>query len=89
MNYLSPVERAHRPTTGSSKAHASGPERCPLSGKELPIPNVRFHGESWRRVSGRATEIAETMFMTHLYGPARIASRNDDLEVIGLALSCP
>ena len=34
-------------------------------GTELPIPNVRFHGESWR-VSGRATEIAETTFMTHL-----------------------
>ena len=34
-------------------------------GTELPIPSVRFHGESWR-VSGRATEIAETTFMTHL-----------------------
>ena len=34
-------------------------------GTELPIPSVRFHGESWR-VSGRATEIAETTFMTPL-----------------------
>jgi hypothetical protein len=32
-------------------------------GTNLPIRNVRFHGESWR-VSGRATEIAETTFMT-------------------------
>jgi putative ABC transport system substrate-binding protein len=35
----------------------------------LPIRNVRFHGESWR-VSGRATEIVETTFMTQMYGPA-------------------
>jgi hypothetical protein len=27
-------------------------------GTNLPIRNVRFHGESWR-VSGRATEIAK------------------------------
>ena len=32
-------------------------------GTNLPIRNVRFHGESWR-VSGRATEIVETTFMT-------------------------
>jgi NAD(P)-dependent dehydrogenase (short-subunit alcohol dehydrogenase family) len=29
-----------------------------LIGTNLPIRNVRFHGESWR-VSGRATEIAK------------------------------
>lgn len=34
------------------------------TGTELPIRNVRFHGESWR-VSRRAMEIAETTFMTH------------------------
>jgi hypothetical protein len=34
-----------------------------LSGTNLPIRNVRFHGESWR-VSGRATEIAKATFMT-------------------------
>jgi hypothetical protein len=34
-------------------------------GMNLPIRNVRFHGESWR-VSGRATEIAKATFMTHL-----------------------
>jgi hypothetical protein len=28
----------------------------------LPIRNVRFHGESWR-VSGRATETAKATFM--------------------------
>ena len=32
-------------------------------GTELPIPNVRFYGESWR-VSGLATEIAKATFMT-------------------------
>ena len=32
-------------------------------GTNLPIRNVRFHGESWR-VSGRATEIAKATFMT-------------------------
>jgi len=31
-------------------------------GTNLPIRNVRFHGESWR-VSGRATEIAKATFM--------------------------
>jgi hypothetical protein len=36
---------------------------CNKIGTELPIPNVRFHSESWR-VSGRATEIVETTFMT-------------------------
>jgi len=35
----------------------------PLIGTNLPIRNVRFHGESWR-VSGRATEIAKATFMT-------------------------
>ncbi len=35
-------------------------------GTELPIANVRFHGEFWR-VSGRATEIAKTTFTTQLY----------------------
>ena len=35
------------------------------SGTNLPIRNVRFHGESWR-VSGRATEIAKATFMTQL-----------------------
>jgi hypothetical protein len=34
-------------------------------GTNLPIRNVRFHGESWR-VSGRATEIAEMTFVTHI-----------------------
>jgi hypothetical protein len=34
-----------------------------LIGTNLPIRNVRFHGESWR-VSGRATEIVKTTFMT-------------------------
>jgi hypothetical protein len=34
-------------------------------GTNLPIRNVRFHGESWR-VSGRATEIAKATFMTLL-----------------------
>lgn len=34
-------------------------------GTELPIPNVRFYGESWR-VSGLATEIAKATFMTRL-----------------------
>ncbi len=34
-----------------------------LPGTNLPIRNVRFHGESWR-VSGRATEIAKATFMT-------------------------
>jgi len=38
-------------------------------GTNLPILNVRFHGESWR-VSGRATEIAKATFMTH-YGHVR------------------
>ena len=33
------------------------------NGTNLPIRNVRFHGESWR-VSGRATEIAKATFMT-------------------------
>ena len=33
------------------------------SGTNLPIRNVRFHGESWR-VSGRATETAKATFMT-------------------------
>jgi hypothetical protein len=33
------------------------------SGTKLPIPNVRFHGESWR-ISGRAEDIAKTTFMT-------------------------
>jgi hypothetical protein len=32
-------------------------------GTNLPIRNVRFHGESWR-VSGRAMEIAKATFMT-------------------------
>jgi hypothetical protein len=32
-------------------------------GTELPIPNVRFHGEP-RRISGRAADIAKTTFMT-------------------------
>lgn len=36
---------------------------CNKIGTNLPIRNVRFHGESWR-VSGRATEIVETTFMT-------------------------
>jgi hypothetical protein len=35
------------------------------SGKELPIRNVRPHGESWW-VSGRATGIAEMTFMTSM-----------------------
>jgi len=35
-------------------------------GTNLPIRNVRFHGESWR-VSGRATEIAKATFMTRNY----------------------
>ena len=39
-------------------------DRVTAFGTNLPIRNVRFHGESWR-VSGRATEIAETTFMTH------------------------
>ena len=30
----------------------------------LPIRNVRFHGESGR-ISGRATEIAKATFLTH------------------------
>ena len=33
-------------------------------GTNLPIRNVRFHGE-FMEVSGRATEIVETTFMTH------------------------
>ena len=34
------------------------------NGTNLPIRNVRFHGEFWR-VSGRATEIAKATLMTH------------------------
>ena len=34
-------------------------------GTNLPIRNVRFHGETWR-ISGRATAIAKATFMTHL-----------------------
>ena len=36
-----------------------------LPGTNLPIRNVRFHGES-RRISGRATAIAKATFMTQL-----------------------
>ena len=32
-------------------------------GTNLPIRNVRFHGETWR-ISGRATAIAKATFMT-------------------------
>ena len=45
------------------------------SGTNLPIWNVRFHGESWR-VSGRATEIAKATFMT-LTGPRRNSIRGE------------
>jgi hypothetical protein len=44
----------------------------------VPIPNVRFHGESWR-VSRRATEIAKTTFMTQaVIGPTdRLQNAHD------------
>ena len=34
-----------------------------VCGTNLPIRNVRFHGEFWK-VSGRATEIAKATFVT-------------------------
>jgi hypothetical protein len=46
-----------------------------VRGTNLPIRNVRFHGESWR-VSGRATEIAKATFMTHCgHKPVEIPQR--------------
>ena len=52
------------------------------SGTNLPIRNVRFHGESWR-VSGRATETAKATFMTHMrHWMARlVALRSAVLEI--------
>jgi hypothetical protein len=61
------VNRTKRPNTWLHRP-ACGREESPCqlgavhTWHGAAIPNVRFHGESWR-VSGRATEIAKTTFM--------------------------
>ena len=56
------------------------------SGTELPIPNVRFHGKSWR-VSGRATEIEESTFVAHIGHPVILGLSSMQRARSGLMLA--